>query len=64
MVVAAGEAPSRQVARGTSNEGADVEFETLMVSDMIDGRITRTETFAPEQLTAALARFEELEARS
>jgi class 3 adenylate cyclase len=52
---------SRHLAKGTSAEGAAVELETLVITEMRDGRFVRSETFAPDQLDEALARFEELE---
>ena len=51
--------PSRQYTHGTSTAGAEIEVPLLAP---FDGRCTHTETFAPEQLNAALARFDELEA--
>jgi hypothetical protein len=53
---------TRQMAYGTSSDGAEVERPSLILAELTDGRFSRTETFAPEQLDEALARFTELEA--
>jgi hypothetical protein len=53
---------SRHLATGTSSDGAAVELETLVITGMRDGRFVRSETFAPDRLDAAIARFDELEA--
>jgi class 3 adenylate cyclase len=53
---------SRHLAQGTSTEGAAVELETLVITEMRDGHFVRSETFAPDQLDAAIARFDEIEA--
>jgi len=53
---------SRQVAHGTSTGGSEIERPSLILADSRDGRFTHTETFAPEQLAEALARFAEVEA--
>jgi hypothetical protein len=54
-------AVTRQVAHGTSTAGAEVERTSLILADMRDGRFNRTETFGPDRLYDALARFEALE---
>ncbi len=52
---------TRQVAYGTSTEGAEIERPSLILARSRDGRFTHTETFEPEQIAEALARLEELE---
>jgi hypothetical protein len=41
-----------------------VEFATLLLSQLVDGRFARTEIFPPEQLAESRARFDELEAEA
>jgi class 3 adenylate cyclase/ketosteroid isomerase-like protein/tetratricopeptide (TPR) repeat protein len=49
---------------GSTNFGASVETALVNVIQMVDGQIVRIEHFAAEQLSDALARFDELSADS
>ena len=49
-------------ARGTSTTGAAVTFDSLGLVQLAHGAAVAGETFLPEQLAEAWARFDELEA--